>query len=434
MKSIRFVSLGCPKNLVDSEVMLGKLRNAGYAIVPDGNPADIFIVNTCCFIKEATEESEDIIKQALALKEAGKYKKVIVAGCLPQRNSAREEIDGWLGVFGRDKIVQVCEKLSDHRSVCSHVPLIPKSARVDERTLRITSRHYAYLRIAEGCDNRCTYCIIPRLHGHYRSKPIKAVLEEAAGLVRQGAVEINLIAQDTTSYGVDLYGKPRLAELLRKLSKIKAVKWLRLLYTHPRHFTEELIEEIADNKKVVKYIDMPLQHISDKILKKMRRGISSRAIRRLIARLRQRIPGLFLRTAVIVGFPGETEDDFRELVDFIKEAKFERLGAFKYSQEENTPAGRLPNQTSEPIKARRLDAVMKTQQEIAFMINRRLKGKVVEIIADEINGQKVVGRTYGDAPEVDGNIFVKGKGFTEGKIYKVKIVGYRGYDLTGVKI
>lgn len=439
MKTVRFISLGCPKNLVDSEVMLGKLKEAEYEIVPDDGPADIFIINTCCFIKEATEESENIIKQAISLKRAGKYKKVVVTGCLPQRLGKRlkstygRQIDAWTGVFGRDKIVDLCQQISKSDKLKSLIPVVPSKARLDQRNLRITPRHYAYLRIAEGCDNHCTYCVIPKLHGRYRSKPLNDIIKEAVNLAGSGVKELNLIAQDTTSYGLDLSGKHKLAELLAGLSKVEGIKWIRLLYTHPRHFTEDLIEEISCNSKVVKYIDLPIQHISDNILKKMGRGVRGKEIRSLINKLHQKISCIFLRTSVIVGFPGETEADFNELLEFIKEFKFERLGVFKYSPEQGTRAALLKNQIPDSIKQKRLDIIMRAQQEIAFEINKQLKGKIIPVIIDECKGKKFIGRIYGDAPEVDGNIFISSNGLKIGGIYKVLVTGNKNYDLTGVK-
>ncbi|MBI4834501.1 MAG: 30S ribosomal protein S12 methylthiotransferase RimO [Planctomycetes bacterium] len=440
MKTVGFISLGCPKNLVDSEVMLGALEKADYKIVSDGQPADIFIINTCCFIKDATEESESIIRQALALKNEGKYKKVVVAGCLPQRVGDtlkdKYKADAWLGSFGRDEIVNLLRKLSVAEKPVNAVPHVPEAARIDNQRWRFTPKHFAYLRIAEGCDNRCTYCVIPRFHGRYRSKPMPEIIKEAEKLAKDGVKEINLIAQDTTYYGKDLYGKSKLAELLRKLAGVKGVEWIRVLYTNPRYFTDDLINEIAVNKKVVKYIDIPIQHISDNILRKMGRGIKGKDIIELITKLRKKIKGLFLRTSIIVGFPGETEKDFNELMDFLNKAKFERLGAFIYSPEEGTPAFGFEKQITEQLKAKRLDTLMRTQQKIAFGFNWKLKGKIIPAIIDSREGGYFIGRIYGDAPEVDGNIFIKpakqgGKSLRTGAIYNILVTGSKGYDLTG---
>ena len=462
MPSVRFISLGCPKNLVDSEVMLGRLHEAGYQIASDGQPADIFIINTCCFIKSATEESEDIIRQARAMKQNGKYKRLVVAGCLPQRlltakgfvSNGYDDIDALVGVFNRDKIVEVCQSLlgesNDYRNKWLSMPL--RAARRDNIRFQITPKHYAYLRIAEGCNNRCSYCVIPQLHGPYRSKPMSQVIKEAEALVAAGAVELNLIAQDTTSYGRDLYKKTSLIELLKRLSKINGLKWIRLLYAYPHYFSNELIEVVAEIPQVVKYIDLPIQHISGKILKLMRRKTSRQEIVKLIDRLRERIKGVVLRTSVIVGFPGEDESDFTELYDFIKEVRFERLGVFKYSAEAGTQAAQLSGQITESVKQERFNRIMKLQQGIAFHVDNQLNGRNIPVIIEAVSKKGVwLGRTYGDAPEVDGNIFVSSTRPAErshrgqrspvpnganqsveiGKIYNVRVTGSAGYDLIG---
>jgi ribosomal protein S12 methylthiotransferase len=441
MKTIRLISLGCPKNLVDSEVMLGKLSHAGYKIVPDSAPADIFIVNTCSFIKDATDESENIIKQAIKLKKSGHYGKIAVVGCLPQRQGKKvsnvysKDIDAWIGVFNRDNIAELCDSLlEDEKPEKCFIPPAISSTRHDTERLMITPPHFAYLRIAEGCNNRCTYCVIPNLHGAYRSKPVDDVIKEAQILADNGVKELNIIAQDTTSYGIDIHGKPQLAYLLRKLSKIEKIKWIRLLYTHPRYFTDELVNEISCNDKIVKYIDLPIQHISDNILGRMNRKTSSAEIRNLLDKLRSSIKGLFIRTTFIVGFPGETQKDFDELLDFLVKTRFERLGAFKYSSEKGTVAYSFGNKVSETVSRKRLDIIMRAQQKIAFEFNKSLKGEIISTIIDEEKGKRYLGRTYGDAPEVDGNIFIRGKGLKQGGIYKVKITGNKGYDLIGEKI
>lgn len=466
---IRFLNLGCPKNLVDSEVMLGHLSAAGYQVCPDinsdrqtgktKNDCDIFIVNTCCFIKEAEQESRDIIKQAVSFRKKleneqdKKYKgyKIIVSGCLSQRYADRldkefnREIDGIIGLSERDKIVQLCNSLLSNDKHQEYWGVSKKECRLDNQRLRITPRHYAYLRIAEGCDNRCSYCVIPDIHGSYRSKSLEAVINEAVYLVSQGTKEINLIAQDTTSYGKDL--QISLSELLKELVKINRLEWIRLLYTHPAHFSNELIDTIRELDKVVKYIDLPIQHISDNILCLMGRNINSDGIRRLIHKIRERIPDVFLRTTVIVGFPGETESDFKELLGFIEEMEFERLGAFLYSREKDTPAYRLDKQIPIKIKEERLDAVMTLQQKIAFKKNQSLINKTLTTIVEGLykgsltltdvtsrQGKIYLGRTYGDAPEVDGNIIVKttaNKRVSVGDIIKVKVTGASDYDLIG---
>jgi len=430
MKTIRLISLGCPKNLVDSEVMLGKLSRAGYKIVPDSARADIFIVNTCSFIKDATDESKSIIKQAIKLKKSGHYGKIVVVGCLPQRqgkkvsNIYNKDIDAWIGVFKRDNIAELCDSLlEDKNTKKCFIPPAISSTRHDTERLMITPPHFAYLRIAEGCNNRCTYCVIPSLHGAYRSKTAEDVIKEA-----------KIIAQDTTSYGIDIHGKPYLADLLRKLSKIEKIKWIRLLYTHPRYFTDELIKEISCNDKIVKYIDLPIQHISDNVLQRMNRKVSSDEIRALIDKLRLSVKGLFIRTTFITGFPGETQKDFDELLDFLVKTRFERLGAFKYSSEKGTVAYSFKDKVAEATKIKRLDIIMRAQQKIAFDFNKSLRGKVISAIIDENKNSPNTGRTYGDAPEVDGNIFIRTKGLKQGGIYNVRVTGNKGYDLIGEKI
>lgn len=469
---IRFLSLGCPKNLVDSEVMLGHLTKAGYKMYPDsklsydniGN-CDIFIVNTCCFIKEAEQESRNIIKEAIKLRKSWRDRKltgkngykIIVSGCLAQRyyeklnREFKGEIDGIIGLAERNRIVNLCDDLLNNNEAKKNPGYLKeywgsptKGCKLDAQRLRITPSHYAYLKIAEGCDNHCSYCIIPDIHGLYRSKPIDAIIDETISLVSQGVKEINLIAQDTTSYGKDFKTPVSLSELLKELAKIKHLQWIRLLYTHPAHFSDELINTIRDLDKVVKYIDLPIQHISDNILSRMGRHISADEIRRLISKIRKGIPDVFIRTTVIVGFPGETESDFRKLLRFMEEIEFERLGAFQYSQEKDTVASRLDNHIPIKIKQERLNRVMKLQQKIAFKKNNSLINKSLATIIDypykdivysQQNKNGVyIGRTYGDAPEVDGNIIVKtntNRRISAGDIIKVKIIGTENYDLIG---
>ena len=454
--SVRFISLGCPKNLVDSEVMLGHLTGAGYRISPDNKPnqaeSDIFMVNTCCFIGEAEQESRDIIRQVIDIRQAFRKEhpgrngyKIVVSGCLAQRYAERlnqdfkGQIDGIIGISERDKVIELCDGLMNngHRaksprpSVRREKGGFIKKCRTDGQRLRITPAHYAYLRIAEGCDNRCSYCVIPALHGVYRSKLLDKVIAEASSLVAGGAMEINLIAQDISSYGKDIGAS--LPELLKKLAGIKDLKWIRLLYTHPAYFTDELIGAIRDIDKVVKYVDLPIQHISDRMLSSMGRHVTSNQVRRLIDKIRQRIPGVFLRTSVIVGFPGETGQDFQELMDFIRDTEFERLGAFEYSREKDTPAYQMAHQVSAKIKKQRLDKVMLLQQGIAFRQNQALKDKLMDAIIDKSGKNGLyLGRIYGDAPEVDGNIIIRSKTkLSAGDIVNIKVTGSKDYDLKG---
>ena len=448
--SVRFISLGCPKNLVDSEVMLGHLTGAGYQISPDNKSnqaqADLFMVNTCCFIDEAEQESRDIIRQAIDIRETFRKKhpgqdgyKIVVSGCMAQRYAGRlnqdfkGQIDGIIGISERDKVIELCDGLVNNGQSKNTVYQAKPNAncRTDGQRLRITPAHYVYLRIAEGCDNRCSYCVIPALHGAYRSKPMDKVIAEASGLVSGGVREINLIAQDISSYGKDIGNS--LAELLKKLSGIKELKWIRLLYTHPAHFTDELIGAIRDIDKVVKYVDLPIQHISDRMLASMGRHVTSAQVQRLIDKIRQRIPGVFIRTSVIVGFPGETVKDFQELLDFIRDTEFERLGAFEYSREKDTPAYKMAHQVPAKIKKQRLDKVMLLQQGIAFRQNELLKGQSMEAIIDSpVKPGLYLGRIYGDAPDVDGNIIIKSKAkLLAGDIVNIKVTGSKDYDLKG---
>jgi ribosomal protein S12 methylthiotransferase len=447
MKMVRFLSLGCPKNLVDSEVMLGHLSSGGYYVMSDNevsaspNNCDVFIINTCCFVKDAEKESRDIIKQAVKQKRKAGYK-IIVSGCLAQRyhqqlnKDFKQGIDGIIGLHLRDKIVSLCNEVLKnelpHSRHCCYWDETAKRARIDNHRVRITAQHYAYLRIAEGCDNRCSYCVIPHLHGSYRSKPLNLVIDEAKSLVSDGVKEINLIAQDTTSYGKDINGNLSLSQLIRELDKVKDLKWIRLLYTHPAHFDNELIKTIGTIDKVVKYIDLPIQHISDNILSLMRRNITGDKIRKLIYRIREKIPDVFLRTSVIVGFPGEREEDFQQVLDFIEETGFERLGAFEYSKEQGTDAYGFNNQIPVRVKRERLDALMSLQQKIALKKNHLLINKKLPVIIDDYSENGYTGRTYGDAPEVDGTVIVKSiQKLTPGNIINVTIVGVKNYDLVG---
>src|SRR6516225_2528933 len=338
-KTFAFVSLGCPKNLVDSERMLGKLAQDGYTLVPEADGADVVVVNTCGFIEPARQESLAVIKEMLALKEAGRLGRVVVAGCLAERkqDSLLQElpqVDQFAGVFGREEITQVVDRAlaqdQEQRSVFRPAPV---KAQEDTARLRITPRHYAYLKISEGCDRLCTFCAIPGMRGKHVTKPIEEVIREATELAGDGVRELILVAQDTTYYGMDLYGRVRLAELLRQLEGVNGIEWIRVLYAYPINFTDELIETLATGKKIVPYLDLPLQHINDRMLRRMQRRVNRAETEKLLARLRQAIPRLTLRTTFIVGFPGETEAEFAELSDYVREQRFERAGVFTYSRE-----------------------------------------------------------------------------------------------------
>jgi len=432
------VSLGCPKNLVDSERMLGLLNLQGYQLQPKPEGASFVIVNTCGFLESARQESLETIREMIRLKERGLVGGVIVAGCLAQRDQFRllEEcpgIDQVVGVFGREEIVQVAERLS--RSQPGEQGLFPppaEKALPDSDRLRITLPHLAFLKIAEGCDRLCTFCSIPSMRGPYVSKPIEQVVAEAEQLAADGVRELILVAQDTSFYGLDLYGRAELGRLLARLEEVAGLEWIRLMYLYPMHFTDELVEVLSSSRKVLPYLDLPLQHINDKILRRMKRQVTRAQIEQLLDRLRQRIAGLVLRTTMLVGFPGETDAQFEELLEFVVRRRFERLGVFTYSCEPNTPAARLPNHVPPDIARRRRDALLAAQQEIAFEWNRSQVGKSLDVLVDrDIPGEKnaFVGRTYADAPEVDGVVYVSGEGIRPGSIIPCEIVAAQNYDL-----
>ena len=436
-------SLGCPKNLVDSEVICGKLREKGYKIDGKINNSDIVIINTCSFIRDAVEESIEEIFNLIKLKKEGKIKHIIVTGCLPQRykddnlNQEFPEVDAFLGVGDLFEIDNVIESVLQGEQIYKICPE-PKFLynHNSPRTI-LTPKHYAYIKISEGCRNNCSYCLIPKIRGNYRSRKIEDIVEEVKMLSeKQNLSEIILIGQDTTLYGIDLYGEYKLAELLKKLSllELNNLKWIRLLYTHPAHYNDELIEVIANYPKICPYLDLPLQHISDKILKRMNRPVKKDYIIPLINKLRDRIPNLTLRTTFMVGFPGETDQDFKELLSFVKEFRFERLGAFIFSREEGTPAYDFPQQIPMRIKKERLKKLMLTQQSISKEINSFYMGKEVEVLIDEIKSGRpkiAIGRTKGDAPEIDGKVVIRGDKTKVGKFIKVKVIEASEYDLAG---
>jgi ribosomal protein S12 methylthiotransferase len=449
-KTFAFVSLGCPKNLVDSERMLGKLAQDGYNLTPDADGADVVVINTCGFIEPARQESLGVIREMLALKEQGRVGAVVVAGCLAERkkDEVLQEVPGVdhiVGVFGREEISQVLDRTLDNvgrisnpshkqrqdeqRSLFRPAPV---RALDDTARLRITPRHYAYLKISEGCDRLCTFCAIPGMRGKHVTKPIKEVLREARELAADGVRELIVVAQDTTYYGLDLYGKVRLAELLRKLNDVDGLEWIRVLYAYPIHFTDELIRTLAETPKIVPYLDMPLQHINDRLLKRMQRRVNRAETEDLLARLRCAIPNLTLRTTFIVGFPGETEAEFAELCDFVQAARFERAGVFPYSLEPDTPAARLPDHLPEEVKQERRDRLMEIQQEIAFAWTREQVGKELEAIVDgpdpEVPGH-FLARGLADAPDIDCVVRLKGKGLRAGDLVRSRVTGADGYDL-----
>jgi len=430
---VNLISLGCPKNLVDSERILGQLEVNGYQVVDQAHEADLIIINTCGFIQEAKEESIETILNVARLKEEGTCKALIVVGCLAQRY--RVEIEKELPevdlVLGIDKIPQItyfCDRILKRRS---------RTTETWGFRHLMTPPHYAYLRIADGCDNRCSYCAIPLIRGRQRSRSIEALYMEARKLVDMGVQELILVAQDTTRYGVDLYGEPRLVELLTELSKVNGLRWIRLLYTHPAHWNEQLIDLIAENEKICKYVDVPVQHISDELLGLMNRKTTKKEVISLIEKLRSRIPGITLRTSVIVGFPGEEDRHFEELIEFIRDVRFDRLGAFVYSQEEDTPAARFGGQVPDGAKRERFQTLMEVQQHISAELNRSMVGKVLEVLIDERrNGfgfmqPLLIGRAQRDAPDVDGQVFITAGQASPGEFVDVEITEAYEYDLVG---
>ena len=438
-----FVSLGCPKNTVDSERMLGLLRLDGYQLVAEPQGADFVVVNTCGFIEAARQESFSAIHEMIDLKRRGETRGVIVSGCLAERQKEDllktcPEIDHLVGVFGREEITKVADRLLgnliEQRTVFNPAPV---RALPDTDRLRITPRHFAYLKISEGCDRLCTFCAIPKMRGKHVTKPIEQVIEEAQQLVDEGVRELIVVAQDTTYYGMDLYGEPRLAELIEQLDTVQGLDWIRLMYFYPMYIDDRLIDTLANSQRVVPYLDMPLQHINDTMLKRMSRRVTRSETEELLAKLRARIDGLVLRTTFITGFPGETEEQFQELVDFIRVQRFERTGVFTYSLESDTPAAVLPDHVPDTVSEQRRDSLMAVQQEIAFAWNQQQLGRRLPVIIDSPVPDEPtawVGRTHADAPDVDGLVYVTGEHLDVGQIVACEIVGAQGYDLIAVAV
>jgi ribosomal protein S12 methylthiotransferase len=438
--TLSFVSLGCSKNLVDSERMLGLLAQDGFALVPDGHDSDLVIINTCGFIDAARQESCGVIEEMLARKRAGNVKGVIVAGCLAERQKDQlldqfPEVDQVVGVFGREEISRVSRRilggLREQRTLFRPAAI---AAQDDRARLRITPRHLAYLKVSEGCDRLCTFCAIPYMRGKHVTKPIEQVVAEARELAADGVRELILVAQDMTYYGVDLYGRPRLAELLRELDQIDGLDWIRILYNYPSYFTDELYDVLAGARRIIPYLDMPLQHINDRLLKVMNRRHTRAETEAIIARLRASIPGLVLRTTLIVGFPGETEAEFDELLEYVAATRFERLGVFSYSFEADTPSAKVPGHLPEPVKEERRARVMAAQQPIAEAFNRSLVGKTLDVLIDAPAPQGKdhwLGRPYTDAPDVDGLTLVRGSDLQPGDLVACEIIASEGYDLIG---
>jgi len=433
------ISLGCDKNLVDTEMMLGLLNRDGYTFTDDEYEADVIVINTCCFIGDAKEESVNTILEMAQRKIDGNCKALIVTGCLAQRYKQEiideiPEVDGILGTSTYDEISNVLKgALGGEEPVsCFHdLDILPET---ETDRILTTGGHYAFLKIAEGCDKHCTYCIIPTLRGNYRSVPMEKLVKEAEKLAEKGVKELILVAQETTLYGVDLYEKKSLPELLKKLCKISGIQWIRIQYCYPEEITDELIAAIKEEDKICRYLDMPIQHASDRILKRMGRRTSKEQLKDIINRLRSEIPDIALRTTLISGFPGETEEDHEELMDFVDEMEFERLGVFAYSAEEDTPAAEFPDQVPQEIKEERRDAIMELQQEISIEHSQSMVGKTLEVmiegkVADE---NAYVARTYMDGPGVDGMIFVQtGEELMSGNFAKIRVTGAMEYDLIG---
>ncbi len=437
MKTL-FISLGCDKNLVESETMLGLLTGAGYEIVQDEAEAELIIVNTCCFIHDAKEESINTILEMAEYKKSGSLKLLIVCGCLAERYreevlSEIPEVDAIVGTASFDEIIEVIKDAKMGKPVI-RLNALTRLPRTDTGRIVTTGGHYAHLKIAEGCDKRCTYCIIPKIRGTYRSVPMERLLAEAEALAKQGVKELILVAQETTLYGQDLYGEKKLPELLKKLCKIPGIYWVRILYCYPEEITEELVQVIKEQPKICHYLDLPIQHGSDKILKAMGRRTTRRELIGKIELLRREIPDIVLRTTLITGFPGETEAEHEELMEFVDAMEFERLGVFTYSLEEGTAAARMKEQVPEEIKRDRQAELMEMQQEIAFEKAEALKGKVFTVMIEGYVAEEnvYVGRTYMDAPGIDGLIFVSSEeNFVSGDFVKVRVTGAYEYDLIG---
>ena len=430
-------SLGCDKNLVDAEMMLGLLSEAGFELTDDESQAEAVIVNTCCFIMDAKQESIDCLIEYGRLKEEGNCRVLIAAGCLAQRYSAEihkeiPEVDAIVGTASFDHIAEVLKSCLDDKPADSLEDM--SRAVYGKKRILSTGGHYAHLKIAEGCDKRCSYCAIPTFRGHYRSVPIEVLMAEAKSLVEGGVRELILVAQETTRYGIDLYGKKSLSRLLNELCTIEDLKWIRILYCYPEEIDDELIDTIAAQPKICHYLDMPVQHSEDGILKRMGRATRRDELKAVIEKLRSRIPDICLRTTMISGFPGESDEDFEGLKAFIAEMRFERLGVFAYSPEEGTAAAEMPDQIDDEVKEERRGELMELQQEIAFEQAAELEGKIIECMVEGSIPEEhvLVLRSYRDAPEVDGYVFVDtGREYMSGSILKVKISGSEEYDLIG---
>ena len=436
---ILFISLGCEKKQADSEEMLGLLTAGGHEITDDETQADAIVINTCCFIKDAKEESVETILEMAEYKKTGSCHALIVTGCMAQRYQKEiieevPEVDAVLGTTSYGDIVKALEEAvaGNHFEEFRDIDYLPDTG---SKRVLTTGGHFGYLKIAEGCDKHCTYCIIPKLRGKFRSVPMERLIAQAEDMAEQGVKELILVAQETTVYGKDLYGKKSLHILLKKLCEIRGIRWIRILYCYPEEIYDELIETIRDEKKICHYLDIPIQHASDRILKRMGRRTSKQELIDIVGKLRKEIPDIVLRTTLITGFPGETEEDHEELKEFVDEMEFDRLGVFTYSPEENTPAAEMADQVPEEVKEERRDELMELQQEISYdrgqdRIGQELLVMIEGKVADE---SAYIGRTYGDAPKVDGYIFVQtGELLMTGDFAKVRVTGALEYDLIGV--
>lgn len=435
---VLFISLGCDKNLVDSENMLGLLENAGFQIVDDESEAEVIVINTCCFIHDAKEESIQTILEMAEYKKTGKLRALIITGCLAQRYKNEiftelPEVDAVLGTTAYDRIVEAIQEVLEGRT-CIMEGDINALPELKTKRLVTTGGHYAYLKIAEGCDKHCTYCIIPKIRGNYRSVPMEQLIEEAKELAGQGVKELILVAQETTLYGKDIYGRKSLSGLLKELEKIDGIRWIRILYCYPEEIDDALIQTIKESKKVCRYLDLPIQHASDEILKRMGRRTSKKQLADIIGKLRDELPDITLRTTLITGFPGETKEQHEELMEFVDEMEFDRLGVFTYSPEEDTPAAELPGQIPEEVKEERQAELMELQQEIVFSkAEDMVGGEVLVMVEGKVADENVyVGRTYRDAPNVDGLIFINtDEELMSGDFARVKVTGALEYDLIG---
>lgn len=432
------ISLGCPKNQVDGEIMLKKLNNSGFEIVSDIEDSDVMIINTCGFIEDAKREAIETILEVAEYKNAGLISAIVVTGCLAERYQEEilkelPEVDAVIGIGANEDIVKICQKalVGIKSSIYPNKCYLP----LEDKRLVSTPKHWAYLKLSDGCDNKCSYCAIPLIRGGYRERNMESILSEAEELASNGVKELIIIAQDTTKYGLSLYGEYKLAELLKHLCRINGIEWIRLFYCYPDRVTDELIDVIANEEKICSYIDIPLQHCNKDILKSMNRYGSYDSLKELLQKMKSRIPDLSLRTTFMVGFPGETEEQFEELCKFVKDIKFDKMGCFTYSPEEDTPAFNYKNQIDDNVKKERADVLMDIQYSITESANKSKIGNVYKVIIDEKDGNRYIGRSYLDSPEIDsGIIFTSDKELSVGSFVNVKIIDFDGYDLIGERI